>query len=294
LFDYQRYETFFPNREGKRVHLGFSISPLTSPEGTLIGHTLIFQDITKFKEMEEQMKRIDKMAAVGLLAAGMAHEIRNPLASLSGSIQMLKSELILDESQEHLMEITLRESERLNALITDFLLFAHPPQTHKMPWEIPKLLAETIDVLIHSPVFHEGIRVLRPQPAEGFKAMIDSDQMKQVFWNLLINAAQAMSNGGEIRIHVEKGTDHLRGQFFPWPPQGKGKEWIKISIADSGQGIPPGDKEKIFEPFFTTKEGGTGLGLSIVHKIIENHNGVIKVESEMGKGSIFTIFLPAD
>jgi two-component system sensor histidine kinase PilS (NtrC family) len=294
LLDYQRYETLFPNREGKKVHLGFSISPLTSPEGTLIGHTLIFQDITKFKEMEEQMKRIDKMAAVGVLAAGMAHEIRNPLASLSGSIQMLKSELILDESQQHLMEITLRESERLNALITDFLLFAHPPQTHKMPWEIPKLLAETIDLLIHSPVFHEGIRVLRPQPAEGFKAMIDSDQMKQVFWNLLINAAQAMSNGGEIRIHVEKGTDHLGGQFFPWPPQGKRREWIKISIADSGQGIPPGDKEKIFEPFFTTKEGGTGLGLSIVHKIIENHNGVIKVESEVGKGSIFTIFLPAD
>ena len=294
FLDYQRYEMLFPNREGKKVHLGFSISPLTSPEGTLIGHTLIFQDITKFKEMEEQMKRIDKMAAVGLLAAGMAHEIRNPLASLSGSIQMLKSELILDESQQHLMEITLRESERLNALITDFLLFAHPPQTHKMPWEIPKLLAETIDLLIHSPVFHEGIRVLRPQPAEGFEAMIDSDQMKQVFWNLLINAAQAMSNGGEIRIHVEKGTDHLGGQFFPWPPQGKGKGWIKISIADSGQGIPPGDKEKIFEPFFTTKEGGTGLGLSIVHKIIENHNGVIKVESEVGKGSIFTIFLPAD
>jgi signal transduction histidine kinase len=103
-----------------------------------------------------------------------------------------------------------------------------------------------------------------------------------------------MSNGGEIRIHVEKGTDHLGGQFFPWPPQGKRREWIKISIADSGQGIPPGDKEKIFEPFFTTKEGGTGLGLSIVHKIIENHNGVIKVESEVGKGSIFTIFLPAD
>jgi signal transduction histidine kinase len=125
--------------------------------------------------------------------------------------------------------------------------------------------------------------------------MIDSDQMKQVFWNLLINAAQALSNGGEIRIHVEKGTGHLGGKNFPWTShQIKGKEWIKISIADSGQGIPPDDKEKIFEPFFSTKEGGTGLGLSIVHKIIENHNGVIKVESEVGKGSIFTIFLPAD
>ena len=292
--DYQRYETLFTDSEGKKIHLGFSISPLTNPEGASIGHTLIFQDITKFKEMEEQMKRVDKMAAVGLLAAGMAHEIRNPLASLSGSIQMLKSELVLDESQKHLMDITLRESERLNALITDFLLFAHPPQTHKMPWEISKLLEETISLLTHSPTFHEGIHVIRPQSHEEIKAMIDSDQMKQVFWNLLINAAQAMSNGGDIRIHIEKGKDSLGGKNVPWIFLSKGKEWVRISIADSGQGIPPKEKEKIFEPFFTTKEGGTGLGLSIVHKIIENHNGVIKVESDVGKGSTFTIFLPAD
>jgi two-component system sensor histidine kinase PilS (NtrC family) len=292
--DYQRYETLFTDSEGKKIHLGFSISPLTNPEGASIGHTLIFQDITKFKEMEDQMKRVDKMAAVGLLAAGMAHEIRNPLASLSGSIQMLKLELVLDESQKHLMDITLRESERLNALITDFLLFAHPPQTNKMPWEISKLFEETIDLLTHSPTFHDGIQVIRSHPHEEIKAMIDSDQMKQVFWNLLINAAQAMSNGGEIRIHIEKGKDALVGKNVPWIFLSKGKEWVRISIADSGQGIPPEEKEKIFEPFFTTKEGGTGLGLSIVHKIIENHNGVIKVESDVGKGSTFTIFLPAD
>jgi two-component system sensor histidine kinase PilS (NtrC family) len=292
--DYQRYETLFADSEGKKIHLGFSISPLTNPEGASIGHTLIFQDITKFKEMEEQMKRVDKMAAVGLLAAGMAHEIRNPLASLSGSIQMLKSELVLDESQKHLMDITLRESERLNALITDFLLFAHPPQTHKMRWEISKLLEETIDLLTHSPTFHDGIHVIHPTPHEEIKAMIDSDQMKQVFWNLLMNAAQAMSDGGDIRIHIEKGKGSLGGKNIPWIFLGKGKEWVKISIVDSGQGIPPEEKEKIFEPFFTTKEGGTGLGLSIVHRIIENHNGVIKVESDVGKGSTFTILLPAD
>ncbi len=291
---YQRYETLFTNFEGKKVHLGFSISPLTGPEDALIGHTLIFQDITRFKEMEEQMKRVDKMAAVGLLAAGMAHEVRNPLASLSGSIQMLKSELVLDKSQQHLMEIILRESERLNALITDFLLFAHPPQTHKKPWEISKLLEETIDLWVHSPAFHDGIQVIHPHPHEDIKAMIDSDQMKQAFWNLLINAAQAMSDGGEIRIQVEKGKNHLGGKNFSWAFPSKGKEWIKISIADSGGGIPPEEKEKIFEPFYTTKEGGTGLGLSIVHKIIENHNGVIKVESEVGKGSTFTLFIPAE
>jgi two-component system sensor histidine kinase PilS (NtrC family) len=292
--EYQRYQTLLKNGDRRNIYLGFSISPLTDSDGSFIGHTLIFQDITKFKEMEEQMKRFDKMAAIGLLAAGMAHEVRNPLASLSGSIQMLKSELLLDQHQKQLMEIILRESERLNALITDFLLFAQPPQTNKGPWEIRKVIEETIDLFIHSPSFREGIRIHAPNPRENIQAMIDPYQMKQVFWNLLMNAAQAMSNGGEIRIHLGKQNGITWETDLPLPTQKKGEEWVKISIIDSGNGIAAQEKEKIFEPFFTTKENGTGLGLSIVHKIIENHNGVIQVESEVGKGSTFTIFLPAD
>ena len=289
---YQRYETLLTNHDGKKLYLGFSISPLTDPEGSLIGHTLIFQDITKFKEMEEQMKRVDKMAAVGVLAAGMAHEIRNPLASLSGSIQMLKTELTLDDHQQHLMEITLRESERLNALVTDFLLYAQPPQTHKILYPISRILEETIDLFIHSPSFHEGIQILRPEPRKEIPTSIDPDQMKQVFWNLLINASQSMSNGGEIRI--ECGKENSWGLTnLSLLSQLKGKEWVKISITDSGNGIAPEEKDKIFEPFFTTKENGTGLGLSIVHKIIENHHGLIKVESELGRGATFSVFLPA-
>jgi two-component system sensor histidine kinase PilS (NtrC family) len=291
--EYQRYETVLTNHDGRKIYLGFSISPLTDPEGSLIGHTLIFQDITRYKEMEEQMKRVDKMAAVGVLAAGMAHEIRNPLASLSGSIQMLKAELALDDHQRHLMEISLRESERLNALITDFLLFAQPPQTHKVFYPIGKILEETVDLFTHSPSFHDGIQILRPDAPEQIHASIDPNQMKQVFWNLLINAAQSMSDGGEIQVQLGKGNAWgVTG--LPLSSQMKGKEWVKISIADSGNGIALEEKEKIFEPFFTTKENGTGLGLSIVHKIIENHNGLIKVESELGRGSTFTILLPAD
>ena len=292
LSDYQRYEMVFSNHDGRRIYFGFSISPLTDPDGSLIGHTLIFQDITKFKEMEEQIKRSDKMAAIGLLAAGIAHEIRNPLASLSGSIQLLYSELILDHRQQHLMEISLRESERLNALISDFMLFAQPPQTNKVPWEVRKIIEETVELFTHSPSFHEGIHIIPPNPCENFEVMVDPSQMKQVLWNLLINASQAMGNGGEIRIHLEKGEDHLLSMVPPWSPQREVKEWVKIAITDSGNGIVPEEKEQIFEPFFTTKDGGTGLGLSIVHKIVENHSGVIKVDSEVGKGSTFTIFLP--
>ena len=291
--DYRRYETLLSDRDGRKIYLGFSISPLTDPAGLLIGHTLIFQDITKFKEMEEQVKRVDKMAAVGVLAAGMAHEIRNPLASLSGSIQMLKSELALDASQQHLMEITLRESERLNALITDFLLFAQPPQTNKIPYPVQTIVDETIDLFTHSASFHDGIRVLRPNGNDEMRAPIDPDQMKQVFWNLFINAAQSMPQGGEIKVQLAKGNAWGLSSLS-LSSQLKGMEWIKISVADSGSGIAPEEKEKIFEPFFTTKENGTGLGLSIVHRIIENHNGLIKVESELGTGSTFTLFLPAD
>ncbi len=291
--DYKRYETLFTDRDGRKIYLGFSISPLTGPDGSFIGHTLIFQDITKFKEMEDQVKRADRMAAVGILAAGMAHEIRNPLASLSGSIQMLKSDLVLDPSQQQLMEITLRESERLNALITDFLLFAQPPQINKIPCEMWKVIDETIELFRHSPVFHAGIRILREPPPEIVWARLDPDQMKQVIWNLLINASQAMSDGGEITVQLLKEQDFFQGRGFHHSPGGKGAEWMRISITDSGNGIPPQEKEKIFEPFFTTKETGTGLGLSIVHKIVESHNGLIKVESEMGKGSTFTIYMPA-
>jgi len=291
--DYQRYETLLSNHDGRKIYLGFSISPLTDPEGSLIGHTLIFQDITKFKEMEEEMKRVDKMAAVGVLAAGMAHEIRNPLASLSGSIQMLKTELSLDDHQQRLMEITLRESERLNALITDFLLFAQPPQTHKILYPIRKILEETIDLFTHSPSFRDGIHIRRPSDHEEVRVSIDPDQMKQVFWNLLINAAQSMSNGGEIRVQLGNGNGWgVTG--LPLSSELGGKEWAKISIIDSGNGIAQEEREKIFEPFFTTKENGTGLGLSIVHKIIENHNGLIRVESELGRGSSFIVYLPGD
>ncbi len=192
------------------------------------------------------------------------------------------------------MEITLRESERLNSLITDFLLFAQPPLTRKMPWEVTDLIGETIELFRHSPSFREGIQIIPPNPEKRVQAMVDPDQMRQVFWNLLINAAQALSDGGEIRFHVAKQTDGLGGGAPPFPRHRDTREWLSISVSDSGQGIPACEREKIFEPFFTTKEGGTGLGLSIVHKIVENHQGMIKVESEPGKGSRFTLLVPLE
>ena len=292
-YDYQRCETTFTHPEGQRLYLGFSISPLTGPDGSLMGYTLIFQDISKFKEMEEQMIRFDKMAAIGQLAAGMAHEIRNPLTSLTGSIQMLKSELLPDSSNERLMNIILRESERLNSLITDFLLFATPPKTNKTPVRIGKVIDETIDLFRNSLESQDGIRIIQAPVPEDVVIRVDPDQIRQVLWNLLINAAQAMPNGGEVRIALEKKKDGYLSSGSLRPTRSKSTAGWKISLSDSGCGIPLEEREKIFEPFYTTKDGGTGLGLSIVHKIIENHKGVIRVESDVGKGSTFSIFLPA-
>jgi len=182
------------------------------------------------------------------------------------------------------MTIILRESERLNALITDFLLFAQPPKTNRGIWNICDLLEETVELFRHSPEYRESLEIHCPDRREKIRAFLDADQMKQVFWNLLLNAAQAMDETGTLTVGVERRTDGL--------PQRKGTEWVTVSISDSGRGIAPQEKDKIFEPFYTTKEGGTGLGLSIVHRIIENHEGVIKVESEVGKGSTFTVLLP--
>jgi two-component system, NtrC family, sensor histidine kinase PilS len=291
--DYRRCETPFVNHQGRSVYLGFSISPLTGPDGALIGYTLIFQDITKFKELEEQMKRYDKMSAINQLAAGMAHEIRNPLTSLSGSIQMLQSELTLDAHQQRLMNIVLRESERLNRLITDFLLFAQPPRTNKSLSTLNNLIEETIELLTNSHDYHEGIEIQVPESNENFQIMADPHQMRQVFWNLFINAVQAIGDRGKLIIRMAKEENSPPTTALSPGVQGDVKEWVKVSVTDSGHGIPPQEKEKIFEPFYSTKDRGTGLGLSIVHNIVENHNGIIKVESEVGKGSTFTVLLPA-
>ncbi len=134
------------------------------------------------------------------------------------------------------------------------------------------------------PSYPEGIQIRFPHPLEDMRILVDPDQMKQVFWNLILNAAQAMGERGQLTVGLEKKTDGMSLSTL--------KEWARISISDSGKGIAPHEKEKIFEPFYTTKDGGTGLGLSIVHKIIENHDGVIKVESEVGTGSTFTLLIP--
>ena len=261
-------------KDGEKLYLGAVASRLKDHQDSTTGHILIFQDLTKLKKMEEEVRISDKLAAVGKLAAGIAHEIRNPLASMSGSIQVLQRTLPLDEDDKKLMNIILKETERLNSLITEFLTFVRPSAIHKKTVFLSKIMDEILQTVKINPKFQKNIHIsLEGEEVEGF---FDPEKFKQIFWNLLLNSCEAMPEGGDIRISWKKKNN---------------KSLIKIS--DTGEGIAPEIREKIFDPFFTTKEGGTGLGLATVYKIIEAHGGHIHVESEKGKGkgTTFTIEL---
>jgi two-component system sensor histidine kinase PilS (NtrC family) len=272
-----RMETAFQKPDGEEIRLGLSISPLKDHRGNKVGQIIIFQDLTRIKEMEESMRRSEKLATIGQLAAGIAHEIRNPLASISGAIQLLKEEQEGGESGQRLMEIILAESGRLNRLITDFLLYAQPPKLNKKKVDIGALVENTLEVFTRSPQWAKGMKLAKIMDANVTIAA-DPQQLEQVLWNLFINAVNAMGGKGMLEVKVHR--------------DGTGKT-VTLLVADTGKGISPEHIDRIFDPFFTTKEGGSGLGLSIVHKIVEIHEGDISVESSPNRGTTFTLTFPA-
>jgi len=276
-----RWETKFQRKDGTILTLGFSVSPLKDSNDNEIGTIFIFQDLTKIREMEEDLKRADRLAAIGTMAAGLAHEIRNPLASISGSIEIMKEEMDGSGQSPKLMDIVLREIGRLDSLIADFLLFARPSSPQKNLVHLNKIITDLLQVIKNNPECRPSINFFAKFEEEIY-LLGDEQQLKQAFWNLLINALQAMPNGGEINITIRRvySTDQNE------PSQ------VEIIISDTGMGIAESDLDKIFNPFFTTKEQGTGLGLSIVHRIIEGHGGKITVQSQLNKGTIFRITLP--
>jgi two-component system sensor histidine kinase PilS (NtrC family) len=259
--------------------LGMTASLLKDDAKTVRGIILTFQDITKMVEMEEHIRRQERLATVGSLAAGIAHEIRNPLASLSGSIQLLQGELELKGDDKRLMDIVVHETDRLNSIITDFLEYARPKNAQAERIALGPAIDETVMLLKNSRTFNQNIAItcdIDPR----IRLSGDAQRMRQVFWNLLINACQAMPDGGVITISAAVS------------PAVDGRAWFQIIITDTGSGIARESRDKIFDPFFTTKTEGTGLGLAIVYRIVEDHEGTISVASEAGKGARFTIRLP--
>ena len=286
-----RFESEFKREDGDTLYLGFSTSPLRDSRGEELGDILIFQDLTKLKAMEEHIKMVDRLAAVGRLAAGIAHEMRNPLASVSGSIQVLKGELQLDNGNERLMDIAIRETERLNALITDFLLFAKPGLEGKEMVDITKVISDTLGEFASSPEWNKDIEVYKNLSGDG-KVEANPRQLKQVFWNLFINAVQSMPEGGKLKIEVRSQKSEVRSLKYTSNNQKAEDNFLEILITDTGCGIPKENLDKIFDPFFTTKEKGAGMGLAIAYRIIESYQGRTVVKSEVAQGTTFAIYLP--
>lgn len=268
--------------DGHEKTFGVRVSALTVPERGILGYVYTFADLTEIRRLEREVRMRDRQSAVGRLAGGIAHEIRNPLSSIAGSVKMLSRMSSLNDDQRILLEIVTRESERLNAIISDFLNYTREKVYKFAPTDLVVLAEETLTLLEHRPQISSfepsaanPIRIVRQFEAPQAYATVDGDKIKQVFWNICENAVRAMPGGGTLTVIIAARED----------------TW-NISFADTGRGIAPNLVEKIFEPFQSRFEGGTGFGLAIVYQILQAHGAKISVQSEPGKGSEFTVEIP--
>jgi two-component system sensor histidine kinase HydH len=269
----------------RTIPLSLSASTLTDDQGQQLGTVLLFRDLSDVKALEEQIKRAERLASVGRLAAGVAHEIRNPLGSLKGFLQYFQRKLDLQEQDKTYLTVMVNEVDRLNSVIANLLEFARPKEPVFAPCDAAEMIHHVV-TLIESDLQTNQIALSLDLEDNLPPMNLDRDQMTQVLLNLLLNAIQATAAGGKIHI-AAKLTSH------PDPlPLGE-REYLELLVQDTGRGIAPEDLPKIFDPFFTTKKRGAGLGLAIAYTIIQNHHGEITVESAEGKGSAFRIRLPA-
>jgi two-component system nitrogen regulation sensor histidine kinase GlnL len=269
-----RIETTIVESNGKKVPIGFSTSLLRDEHGNAIGAIGIMKELTKIKEEEEGLRREDRLVALGEMAAGMAHEIRNPLAGIRTGVEYLGR--FLDDDKKNAVTMIVREIKRLNRIVTDMTSYANRP-----PIKLDKTsLAEIINIslgFLKNEMEEKNIEIIKGYDVTVPSIFLDSDQIREVFDNILMNALQATEKNGKIIITT--GTDESGNN-------------VEVRITDNGCGISEQDRERIFNPFFTTKKGGTGLGLSICYRIISEHNGYIVISSKEGKGTTVKVVLP--
>ena len=275
-----RSETPLARPDGSRMAVGMSLSFLRRGRGAICS----FQDLTEIKRMEEQVRQADRLAAIGRLAAGLAHEIRNPIGSIRGSVEVLRGSLNPQGDDRRLMDIVLRESDRLDAIIRDFLQFSRPPHLVRVPTDLSGMLDEILLMLSNHGGVQDAetprVQIRRDTSEPTVKADVDPSQVRQALWNLCLNAVEAMPQGGELRVGVRAVTRET------------GRSVVQVTVEDTGVGITAAELTQVFEPFYTTKPQGTGLGLAIAHRIVEDHGGEMHVQSEPYRGTRFTISLP--
>lgn len=271
-----RSEVRIHRDDGSYMDVGFSISRLTDSADRDRGFIIIFQDLTRWRKLEEEVRIKDRMAAVGELAAGIAHEIGNPLAAISGSVQMLTEQRELTAAESKLLAIILKESQRLDRTIKGFLRFARPKDRSSVYFDIAALLAENVELLRNSPELsprHEVALSLDPPTAS---IVGDPDQISQIFWNLARNGLKAMPGGGQLTIE-----GRLSDSCYT------------LRFSDTGRGMSEAERTKLFHPFQGFFDDGTGIGMAIVYRIVQEHGGNLSVDSVPGRGSTLTIELPA-
>ena len=275
----------YKGKKDQQIDILLNISHLKEYDGSNKGKILVFQDTTRIREMEQEVKRMEDMAVLGELAAGIAHEIRNPLASISGSIQVLNDSLSKEEAHinRRLIEIVLREVSRLDHLVNDFLQFARPQRIEIEEFELNQLIMDTLYLFQNSQSWSEHLDI-ETKIMSPLKIKSDPHQLKQVFWNIFLNASEAMPKGGLISISVQKETD--------FKSSSGSVESVMIKIEDNGPGLDPKIAKDIFKPFSTTKKDGSGLGLAIVKRIVEGLGGKVSGENLAREGTTITIRLP--
>jgi two-component system sensor histidine kinase PilS (NtrC family) len=279
-----------PGAGGEPRHLGLALSILRDESGGAAGHVVIFQDVTDVVRMEGELQLGSRLAGIGELAASIAHEIRNPLAAISGSVELLRGGGDPVE-RERLMSIVLREIERLDGLIGDFLQYARPAPPKLEPVALAPMLAEVAEML--RAAAPPEVRVETDADPEA-RALADPTQLRQLLWNLVRNACDAVDGVGAIHLEARRiGPAPQEVEDADRKRPREGRLGVEIVVADNGRGIPAAELERIFDPFFTTKPEGTGLGLPTVHRIAESHGGALHVESPPGGGTRFRVQLPA-